>query len=272
VRYLERMAFRDEEDVLDSFFVDSGLSYDGRNTTAATIAISGPTYNGGDTVTLTASADIFSGTTDIGDAIQFQHPDGNVRAEITGYTNHSVVTALLQSTVPAALQGVPTTTWTFARDTFSGLDHLEGETVAILADGSPEPQQVVTGGQIVLAYAAGVVHIGLPYSSDIETLDVTIFGASESIRDNAKSIPKVGIVVEKTLGLQAGPDEDNLHDIGTQPVDFDYTAPWGLDSDVETGYLVTTWKKSGRVLIRQSNPLPATVLSLHPQIEIGTNG
>lgn len=272
VRYLERMAFRDEEDVLDSFFVDSGLSYDGRNTTAATIAISGPTYNGGDTVTLTASADIFSGTTDIGDAIQFQHPDGNVRAEITGYTNHSVVTALLQSTVPAALQGVPTTTWTFARDTFSGLDHLEGETVAILADGSPEPQQVVTGGQIVLAYAAGVVHIGLPYSSDIETLDVTIFGASESIRDNAKSIPKVGIVVEKTLGLQAGPNEDNLHDIGTQPVDFDYTAPWGLDSDVETGYLVTTWKKSGRVLIRQSNPLPATVLSLHPQIEIGTNG
>lgn len=272
VRYLERMAFRDEEDVLDSFFVDCGLSYDGRNTGATTVTINGASYDGGATVTLTASASIFSGSTDIGDAIQFAHPDGNVRAEITGYTSHTVVTALLQSPAPAALQAIPTGAWTFARDTFSGLDHLEGATVAILADGSPEPQQVVTSGQVTLAYPAGVVHIGLPYTSDIETLDVTIFGASESIRDNAKSIPKVGVVVEKTLGLQAGPDEDNLHDIGTQPVDFDYTAPWGLDSDVETGYLVTTWRKSGRVLIRQSNPLPATVLSLHPQIEVGTNG
>lgn len=271
VRYLERMAYRDEDDILDSFFVDSGLSYDGRNTTATTIAISGASYSGGATVGLTASAPLFA-STDIGDAIQFSSASGNVRALIATFTDTTHVTATLQSPVPASLQGVPTVTWTFARDTFSGLDHLEGLTVAILADGSPEVPQVVTAGAVHLAYPAGVVHIGLPYVGDIETLDVNIFGASESIRDNAKSIPKVSIVVEKTLGLKAGPDADNLFDIGTQPPDFDYTAPWPLQDDVQTGYLVTSWNKSGRVLIRQDQPLPATVLSILPQVEIGASG
>lgn len=271
VRYLERMAFRDEEDPLDSFFVDSGLSYDGRNTTTTTITISGPSYVGGDSVTLISSAALFSAG-DLGDVIQFPGMPNSVRARITGYTNTTHVVATLQSPVPAALQNVATTTWTFARDVFSGLGHLEGETVAILADGSPEVPQVVTGGAITLAFPAGVVHVGLPYTGDIETLDVTIFGASESIRDNAKSIPKVSIVVEKSLGLKAGPDAANLHDIGLQPADFDYTAPWELQDDIQTGYMITSWNKSGRVLIRQDNPLPATVLAIHPQIEIGASG
>jgi len=272
VRYLERMVVRDRTDILDSFFVDSGLTYDGRNTSATTIAISGATYAGGDTVTLTASAATFASTTDIGDAIQFPHADGNVRAEITAWTSTTVVTAVLQSPVPAALQATATSIWTFARDTFSGLDHLEGMEVAILADGSHEVPQTVSGGQIVLAYAAGVVHIGLAYVSDIETLDVTIFGASESIRDRAKAIPKVSIVVEKTLGLQAGPDEDNLYDCGLQSADFDYNAPWELQSEPQTTYLVTSWNKSGRVLVRQDKPLPATVLQILPTVEIGGDG
>lgn len=271
VRYLERLAFRDEEDPLDSFFVDSGLSYDGRNTTATTLSITGASFDGGASVTLTASAALFV-ITDIGDAIQFPFTPNSVRASITAWASPVSVTAILQSPVPAALQGVDTTTWTFARDTFSGLDHLEGETVAILADGSPEVPQVVTNGTVTLAYPAGVVHIGLPYVADIETLDVTIFGASESIRDNAKCIPKVSIVVEKTLGLKAGPDADNLYDIGTQPADFDYTAPWPLQEDVQTGYMVTSWNKSGRVLIRQDKPLPATVLAVLPEIQIGETG
>jgi hypothetical protein len=72
-------------------------------------------------------------------------------------------------------------------------------------------------------------------------------------------------VVEKTLGLKAGPDEDNLHDYGLQPVDFDYNAPWPLQSEVsDPAYMVTSWNKSGRVLVRQDLPLPMTVLAASP--------
>jgi len=271
VRYLERMSFRDQVDPLDSFFVDCGLSYDGRNVSSTTLTITGADYSGGEFVTLTASAPLFAAL-DVGDVIQFPGSSISVRAQISSYASPYSVTALLQSPVPEALRGVPTLTWTFARNVFSGLAHLEGATVAILADGSPEVPQVVTAGQIVLDYPAGVVHVGLPYVSDIETLDVTIFGASESIRDNAKSIPRVSVVVEKTLGLKAGPNVDNLYDIGPQPVEFDYTAPWPLLNDVQTSYLVTSWNNSGRVLIRQDLPLPATVLAVLPTVEIGGSG
>lgn len=272
VRYLERMAYRDNGDVLDSFFVDCGLSYDGRNATATTVSIAGASFAGGDSVTLTASAGIFA-PTDLADTIQFPNSAGSVRAVISVYVSPTSVTAILQSPVPAVLQAAPTTTWTFARDTFSNLSHLEGETVAILADGSPEVPQVVVNGTVRLAYPAGVVHIGLPYVSDLETLDVTIFGATESIRDNAKVIPKVSLVVEKSLGLQAGPDEDNLNDYGLQPADFDYNAPWPLQNEVgEPAYMITSWNKSGRVLVRQALPLPMTILAASPTVEVGRNG
>jgi hypothetical protein len=269
VRYLERMAVRDRSDILDSFFVDSGLTYDGRNTTATTITITGGSFAGGATVTLTASAAIFAATDVASDAIQFPNAAGNVRANITGFTSATVVSAVLQSPVPAELQAVATTTWTFARDTFSGLGHLEGKTVAILADGSPEVPQVVVGGTVSLSYPAGVVHIGLSYVSDLETLNVNLFNNPVSISDSSQVIPKVSVLVEKTLGLQAGPDEDNLYDFGLQPTNFDYNAPWDLQSDAFDTFVVTDWKKRGHVLIRQDKPLPATVLTITPNVEVG---
>ncbi len=268
VRYLERMSIRDRSDILDAFFVDSGLTYDGRNTSAATITISGSSFNGGDTVTLTASTGIFH-STDVGDAIQFPNADGNVRATIKTYISPSQVTATLQSPVSASLQGVATTTWTFARDTFSGLSHLEGKTVAILADGSPEVPQTVVAGTITLPKPAGVVHVGLPYVGEIETLNVNIFNSPVPVTDASQVIPKVSVFVEKTLGMKAGPDENNLYDFGLQPTDFDYNAPWDLQTEAQDTFVITDWKKRGHVLLRQDNPLPATVLTITPNVEVG---
>lgn len=271
VRYLERMAVRDRTDILDAFHVDAGLTYDGRNTTGTTVTISGGSYAGGATVTLTATAAIFAAG-DIDDAIQFPNSAGNVRARISAFTSANVVTAVLQSPVPAALQNIATITWTFARDTFSGLGHLEGKTVAILADGSPEVPRVVISGSITLANPAGVVHIGLPYVSDIETLDVTIFGSAVPINDSSQVIPKVSVMVEKTLGLKAGPDANNLFDFGLQPVDFDYNAPWALQTEIQNTFVLTDWKKSGHILLRQDQPLPATVNTITPYVEVGLSG
>jgi hypothetical protein len=267
VRYLERMAERDHDDILDCFFVDSGLTYDGRNDTATTIAITGGSYDGGQSVTLTASSALFA-STDIADAIHFPSADGMVRAQITSFVSAVKVTALLQSPVPTSLQAVPTTTWTFARDTFSGLDHLEGKLAAILADGSPEPEQVVLNGRVVLATPAGVVHIGLPYSADVETLDLTVFGGP-SIRDNAKKVTGVSVLVEKTLGLQYGENANSLYELQTQPQDFDYSQAFALQDDVHTVALATGWSKNARVFFRQSVPLPATILAITPQFQVG---
>lgn len=274
VRYLERMAVRDHDDVLDSFFVDSGLSYDGRNTTATTMTISGASYNGGDSVTITASTAVFGGTQPVGagDAVQFPTDDGLVRATVTAYTSDTEVTATLESPAPASLQAIATTTWTLARDTFGGLSHLEGATVAILADGGVEEQQVVTSGAVNLSAAAGVVHIGLPYTADIETLGITVFGSSETIRDNKKLVPKVSVHTEKTIGLTIGNDEDHLYDCGLKPTDFNPSDPWEEQSEIVPAYIKTSYGFDGSVLLRQSNPLPATILSITPHFEVGGDG
>jgi hypothetical protein len=265
VRYLERMADREFDDQLDGFFVDSGLSYDGRNTTATTITISGASYDGGDTVTLTASSALFAAT-DVGDAIQFD----DVRIIISAYTSSTVVEGELQTPVPEALQAVASAAWTLARDTFSGLGHLEGATVAICADGAVLDEEVVSGGSITLPNPAGVVHIGLPYVAEAETLDVTIFGATESIRDRAKVIPSVDVVVQDTVGLQVGTDGTYLEDVATRTDEY-YTDPTAAQSGVATAYVLnSTWSDSGRVLLRQSSPLPATILAILPNVELGT--
>lgn len=54
----------------------------------------------------------------------------------------------------------------------SGLSHLEGRTVAIVADGSVRQPQVVTGGAVpVTGPAASKIHVGLPYRARIVTLE-----------------------------------------------------------------------------------------------------
>ena len=61
-----------------------------------------------------------------------------------------------------------------AAKTISGLDHLEGKTVNILADGAVHPQSVVTNGEIVLDHPAQKVHVGLPINADIKTLPFSL--------------------------------------------------------------------------------------------------
>ena len=65
----------------------------------------------------------------------------------------------------ATYSGVPA-------DVISGLGHLEGKTVSILADGAVHPQRVVTGGSITLDIEASTVQIGLPIEADLRTRPV----------------------------------------------------------------------------------------------------
>ena len=58
---------------------------------------------------------------------------------------------------------VPTMTW-------PSLDHLEGRTIKVVADGVPLGNHVVTSGQVVLDVAASTIEAGLGYTHIIEPL------------------------------------------------------------------------------------------------------
>ena len=146
--------------------------------------------------------------------------------------------------------------------TFSGLDHLNGETAAILADGNVYPQQVVVAGSITLPNPSLVVHIGLPYVSDLETLDIA------QGRDKKKAINAVSLIVDKSSGFTVGPDANNLQAFKTR-ANEDYSAPDDLISDIVDTNILATWLKSGRIFVRQSQPLPCSILAVIPQVETG---
>lgn len=153
-----------------------------------------------------------------------------------------------------------------AATTITGLSHLNGETVAILADGHVVAQQMVSGGAITLAQAASVVHVGLPITADLELLDLDVFG--NDVRDRRKAIHSVGILVAESRGLWVGSDATTLRELQAAPLPTYDTAPGVTTGRVEVT-LAGTWTDHGRVFLRQSDPLPLTVLGVLPSGTVG---
>lgn len=157
----------------------------------------------------------------------------------------------------------------------SGLDHLNGQVVAVVGDGAvifngdPTAAQAasftVAGGAITLPDAYEVVHVGLPIRyGEIELLDLDVQGSS--IRDKKKRVGGVTLLVDKSSrGFWAGPDADSLRQF--TPESFDPT------DDAFTGSVflnvTATYNETGRVLIRQTDPLPLTILGVLPLVELG---
>lgn len=270
-RYVERFGNRFHTDIRDAYFVDSGLSYDGRGAgdglTFTLTTAGGWTYQ--DTLTFTVDASYFTGVSDVGDVIVLTDAEGEaIRLTIIEYVSATVVKVLANRTVPAEFQAIPNSGFDLSRDTFTGLGHLEGQTVAILADGNVAPPAVVTAGTISIDQPATVVHAGLPITADLETLDINIQG--QSIQDKVKNIGSVTLLVEKTRGLLAGTDADHLLEVKPQ-----MSGTYNLPVDEVTGpmdiNIISDWSRGGRVFLRQEGPLPATVLAAIPHVAV-SNG
>ena len=268
-RYIEKFASRMFTDINDAFFVDSGLTYDGRTAGAGvTFTLSGGTeWTHEESLTFTTTTNFFVGASDVGDMIVLHDADGEaLRLTILGYTSAKVVTVSANRTVPAEFRAIASTGFQVARNTFTGLDHLEGETISILADGNVETQQVVANGSFALANPAIVVHAGLSIEADLETLDINVQG--QSIQDRVKNVKSVTLLVEKTRGLLAGPDADHLLEY-MPDMSGEYDMPVELKTGAIEMNIISDWSKGGRVLVRQSDPLPASILGAVPEVTIG---
>lgn len=265
-RYIERLTSRRIADVREAFFVDCGLSYDGRNTSTTTTTLTGSGWTVDDTLTLTVSAALFSAG-DVGDSIVYGYlSDNPLRLEISSYSSPTVVSVIPQRNVETAYQATAITDWAWARDTMAGLDHLEGRTVAILSDGNVEAPRAVTGGAVALDRPGTRVHIGLPYSADFETLDVSSSG--ETVRMRKKIIKRVGLIVQDSRNIKAGASFNRLSELAPR-YDEGYQAPASLQNGLVELWPSDAWNTNGRVCVRQDDPLPLTILGVIPEYEIG---
>lgn len=148
----------------------------------------------------------------------------------------------------------------------SGADHLEGETVQILADGAEHPTKTVTGGAVTLDYAASVVQLGLGYASTIQPMRLEAGAQDGTAQGKKKRIDRVTVRLLRSLGMKLGRSETTLDDIPfrstSDPMD---AAPPLFSGDKEIVFR-GDYETDGDVLIRQDRPLPLTVLSLYPRV------
>lgn len=161
----------------------------------------------------------------------------------------------------ATYTGIPVTN-------ISGLDWLEGATVAILADGADLPQQVVTGGEINLEEPASKVHIGLPITSTLRTLPMS-FEAEAFGQGRVKNVSDVQLRVYRSSGLFVGPDTNNLREYKQRTSEPYGSPPDMIESEEVKVSIDGRWNQSGQVTVRQAAPLPLTVVSMTISAAVG---
>ncbi len=161
-------------------------------------------------------------------------------------------------------------------DGFTGLDHLEGQTVSILGDGEVLDQQVVSGGEISINNTSAYVHVGLPYESDFETLNIEVGLRDGTTQGRKVKISNVTFRLLNTRGGFLGPNEDTLYDAFTTAslasaieiddvVGAENNRLFNVDVRLPLG---AGYEGGGRVFYRQSDPLPVTILAVIPEATI----
>lgn len=275
--FSERMDNRLWSDVEQSFCVDSGV----QSTLTYPDTRLKPQKSSGSNVRFVAGDPYFTADM-VGDIIRV---DGGI-GQIISYTDpqniHVNITQNLTSLTPNDPTKFPVLAepgeWSISTPftTFSGLNHLEGLEVTILADGSVVPNQTVVNGAVTLPYPATLVTVGLPYTCQVQTLYVDGGDPSHTVQNKRKTISAVGLRVESSRGLQVGADQV---DASTQP---NFAEPdWVNMNEIKertnfvnagsavplyTGdwfkNITSGWDVTGQVAVQQVYPLPANILAV----------
>lgn len=265
-RYVERVPSRFISNIItDARFLDSYLEYDGTNTGATTMTLTGSTWTISSTLTLTASAGFFVAG-DVGNVITLRIGGVSLRVEIAAYSSATVVSVRPERTVPVAFRGVATANWTRCVDDLAGLGHLEGKTVSVFADGNVLPKAVVTSGAISLDRCYGIIAVGLPITADVVTLDIDT--PQSDVRGRRKEAGSAQLLVENTRGLSLGPDLDNLDEYPSD-APADYQDIPAMLNDLLDLNITADWGDRCRIAVRQADPLPVTLLSIITNASIG---
>ena len=154
-----------------------------------------------------------------------------------------------------------------AATTFTGLDHLEGESVSILADGAIHPNRTVTSGQITLDYAAAKVVVGLGYTHTYESLKWEAGAPAGTAQGQTKRISGVTLMLLDAATSSIGPDTANLKALNFRDVDDPMDTAVPLFTGEKFVEFEGDFATDTRVVVRGSDPAPFTLLAIAPEIK-----
>lgn len=161
----------------------------------------------------------------------------------------------------ATYSGSPTTTIT-------GLAHLEGEAVKVLADGKVVGPYTVVGGSITLGASASKAHVGLAYESRLTSLRLPVNNDAGVLLGRKMRIAELGLYLYETLGIR-------VQGLGKREFSVLYRDPASPASSVPEPFSGIVWPKvedswdgSGQFSLVVDDPVPATVLAINVAAEV----
>ncbi len=153
-----------------------------------------------------------------------------------------------------------------AASTISGLDHLEGQTVSILADGATHPDKTVSSGSVTLDRSALNVKVGLAYTSLLQTMRLNAGSQNGTSQGKTKRIYDITVRMFETIGVEVGPNLSDMERIpfrSSADLMDEGIPPFTGDKEVE---FRGNYETDGFIFVRQTQPLPFTILSLYPRL------
>jgi len=277
VRYIEHTHRpRQFVDVRDAFFVDCGFTFDNP------IAISGATQ--ADPVVLTVPSGhglVVDDEVDVSDIVwvvdvdEFdtetqpaQLNDGRFKVKATTAT-----TITLKDLMDVDVDGSAFNAYVENGDvrkavsTLSGAHHLAGETIIALADGDVVRNLTVdANGGIVLPRKYSRIHGGFGYHSDVELLNIETPGPT-TLQHLRFNVYAVTVRLDRSRGLWFGPNASQLTEL-KQRQNEAYGEPIALFTGDRKINIPAGWKTNGRVLFRQRDPLPMSILAAMPHFQL----
>jgi hypothetical protein len=152
-----------------------------------------------------------------------------------------------------------------ATTTLSGLYHLEGETLTVIANGAAHPDVTVSNGSVTLNYSATTAALGFGYTSNMQTMRIESGSRDGTSQGKPKRVHALTARFFETVGAEIGNSSNETDRIpfrsssddmdegiplfsGDKNIEF----PGGFDDD--------------RLYVRQEQALPLTVLALFPRM------
>ncbi|QPZ53420.1 putative tail tubular B [Pelagibacter phage HTVC028P] len=151
--------------------------------------------------------------------------------------------------------------------TLSGLAHLEGQSVSILADGSVHANKTVSSGAITLDRAVTKACVGLSYDSVLQTMRIEGGAAEGTSQGKTKRISKVVLRLFETVGVKVGPSLSQLETVPFRTTSSNLSAPVDtlLAGDKEIEFR-DDYNSDGFIFIKQDQPLPCSILAIYPTL------
>ena len=251
VEYLNTFDF-DQTDNTSFNFLDSQLNYSG-----ATSTLNGDISNSANTVIVASGTDFTSsGKIKIGGEIITY--TGKSTNNLTGCTRGTESTTAAAHTSGDTVKQVV--------NSLSGLNHLEGQTVSILADGATHPDKTVSSNAVTLDRFANSVKIGLGYTSILKTMRIDAGSQNGTSQSKTKRIYEITIRLYESLGVEVGPDLNNMERIPFRSsADLMDSGVGVFTGDKEVEFR-GNYETDGFIFVRQDQPLPLTILSLYPKL------